>query len=648
LEQVAFVEAACRLPRMAGRWLIALITLSAIASNAIAREWDCGVGRSDAVPVRAADLRTPSELYGELFVDVQMQRVFADGKTFVDALPKAPPGVILEEYGRVRRESGFDLRAFVTKYFAVSLPAESRYRSQPGQDVREHIDTLWPVLTREPDQPKPHSSLLPLPYRYVVPGGRFNEIYYWDSYFTMLGLEASGRHDLTLDMVSNFAWLIARHGHIPNGNRSYYLSRSQPPFFAAMVELVAARDGPTVYSACLPALEREYAFWMEGADSLAKGAAHRRVVRLSDGTVLNRYWDDRAIPREEAWREDVETARGASRPAAVVYRNLRAAAESGWDFSSRWFADTRSLTTIHTTDFLPVDLNSLLYQLEQTLARAYRESNDPARAAQIGARAWARRAAIQRWLWNAEAGVFADYDWQQKRSSPHVTTAALYPLAFGLATPEQAAHMVVVVRDRLLQPDGLATTAFNSGQQWDAPNGWAPLQWIGVKGLGDYGERELAAAIARRWIRENVDTYRSTGKLVEKYDVTGDSEATGGEYPTQDGFGWTNGVLRRLLVLYPAALDRAGSNSSMALPSGSSSWICRPPGPDSISLRNFSPAFLSSSICAGRSVTCRTIRFHPPGSWDTPPGNGRDPDAPGPLKNSLESPTETVANAGSC
>ena len=110
-------------------------------------------------------------------------------------------------------------------------PAEhpTGYRSRPDVDIQTHIDELWEVLVRAPVEPAPHSSLLPLPYRYVVPGGRFREIYYWDSYFTMLGLEQSGRHDLAVDMVRNFAFLIDRYGHIPNGNRTYYLSRSQPP-----------------------------------------------------------------------------------------------------------------------------------------------------------------------------------------------------------------------------------------------------------------------------------------------------------------------------------------------------------------------------------------------------------------------------------
>jgi alpha,alpha-trehalase len=502
--------------------------------------------RDDSTP------RTPAELYPGLFERVQLERVYEDGKTFVDALPRTTPEVILEEYVRTHDDPGFDLRAFVTERFQAPSESATEFRPRAGVDIETHIDDLWKVLEREPDQGRPHSSLLPLPHRYIVPGGRFREIYYWDSYFTMLGLEQSGRHDVAVDMVRNFAYLIDRYGHVPNGNRTYYLSRSQPPFFAAMVNLIAVREAEAVYGRFLPQLQREYDFWMDGATTLAPGQAHRRVVRLHDGTLLNRHWDDRQTPREESYREDVETASASHRPPAEVYRNLRAAAESGWDFSSRWLADGRTLATIRTVEIVPVDLNSLLYCLELTLARAYRETGQAERAAQVSARAWARRAAMHRHLWDPEGGVFGDYAWRERRFTGRLSAATLYPLFFGVATAEQAEAVAAAVRARLLQPDGLATTTTRTGEQWDAPNGWAPLQWISIEGLNYYGHAELAREIAQRWIRENVTFYRSSGRLVEKYDVSGDAAARGGEYPLQDGFGWTNGVLRRLLARYPS------------------------------------------------------------------------------------------------
>jgi alpha,alpha-trehalase len=512
-----------------------------------------------ATAALAANLETPAQIYGELFERVQLERVYPDSKSFVDALPVKAPEQVLAEYREARGRPDFDLHKFVAAHFQPPPQAGAEYHTVPGQDVREHIDALWKVLERKPEDQRPYSSRLALPHRYVVPGGRFNEIYYWDSYFTMLGLEDSGRHDLTVSMLDNFAWLIDQFGHVPNGNRSYYLSRSQPPFFAAMVELAAVQDGDATYRKYLPQLRREYAFWMDGASSLAPGTAHRRVVRLRDGTLLNRYWDDRDTPREEAYREDVATARDSRRPAADVYRSLRAAAESGWDFSSRWLADGRTLATIHTIDFIPPDLNSLLYQLESTIAKGCEVTSDAACAKDMRIRAANRKAAVERVLWNSAAGAYVDYDWRAQKSVDSVSLATLYPLYFKLSDKDKARTIATTVRTKLLAPHGLATTTWRTGQQWDAPNGWAPLQWIAIGGLRNYGQESLAGTIAQRWVAKNLEVYRASGKLVEKYDVAGAAAGGGGEYPLQDGFGWTNGVLRRLLTLYPKLATASAS-----------------------------------------------------------------------------------------
>ena len=510
-------------------------------------------------PLRADDsssrVFTPSELYGELFVRVQSERIFPDSKTFVDSIPKRTPAEILERYRETKGRKDFDLRAFTMAHFETPQPAGEEYVTKKGQDVREHIDRLWDVLTRSPGAQPMFSSRLPLPQRYVVPGGRFAEIYYWDSYFTMLGLEVSGRHDLTSAMIDNFAYLIDQYGHIPNGNRTYYVSRSQPPFFAAMVELEAKREGEGAYARRLPQLQREYAFWMAGAESLEPNTAHRRVVRLKGGEVLNRYWDDRDTPREESYAEDVATARASNRPHEEVYRNLRAAAESGWDFSSRWFEDGRSLATIRTIEIVPVDLNSLLYQLERTIARACEASQQPTCVQDMTARADARKRAIVRYLWSDESGAFTDYDWPAQTRIERVSAATVYPLYFEVADEAQARAIAVTVREHLLKPHGLVTTTIETGEQWDAPNGWAPLQWLAIDGFRRNGERTLAQTIAQRWVAKNLEVFRATGKLVEKYNVSAAGGGGGGEYPLQDGFGWTNGVLRRLLADYPKLAD---------------------------------------------------------------------------------------------
>jgi alpha,alpha-trehalase len=257
---------------------------------------------------------------------------------------------------------------------------------------------------------------------------------------------------------------------VPNGNRSYYLSRSQPPFFSSMVELIAARDGDKLFVDYLPELQAEYDYWMEGAANLAPGSAHRHALRLPDGALLNRYWDDRAAPRDESYREDIETAHRANRPAAEVYEDLRAGAESGWDFSSRWLADGKDLSTIRTTAIAPVDLNTLMMHLEETLANAYQLKGDLEEAQRYRALADNRRATIERLMWNAQAGFFVDYLWQEGRQSDTLSAATVFPLYFGVATPEQAHAIAAAVRGRLLEPGGLGTTLLTT-----ASNGIGPM-----------------------------------------------------------------------------------------------------------------------------------------------------------------------------
>jgi alpha,alpha-trehalase len=506
---------------------------------------------------RAAAFDTPYDLYGELFIDVQLSGLYPDSKTFADATPKRMPAEIVAAYRQERTAPNFSLRQFVDKYFTLpARPVVAPARLGDGaettaQSAERYVDELWTTLTRQPKPVPAYSSLIVLPHAYVVPGGRFEELYYWDSYFTMLGLLTSGRDDLAVSMLRNFAWLIDRYGFVPNGTRTYYLSRSQPPMFALMVELLAAHAGKSVYVTYLPQLRREYEFWMEGAGELAVRSAQRHVVRLPDGALLNRYWDARDIPREESYREDVATARAASRPASEVYRELRAAAESGWDFSSRWLADGKSLATIRTSELIPPDLNSLLYQLERTIADGCAAGGDSACLRDMQARAAARKAAMLKYLWNPQARAFTDYLWRSGVKQRQVTAATLLPVYVGIASQPQAHAIAGVVRGQLLKRFGLATTATDTGQQWDAPNAWPPLQWFAIRGFPDYAEQALADAIAQRWMRATYQILARTGKFVEKHNVDTAAGGSGGEYGLQEGFGWTNGVFRKLLTLYP-------------------------------------------------------------------------------------------------
>jgi alpha,alpha-trehalase len=209
------------------------------------------VGPADTIP--------PSIEYGDLYSTVELAPVFPDSKTFPDMIPSVSPEAVLSAYDAAKGTSGFDLTSFVNKYFSGPTPPGPTVEpATPGEHLIDYVESLWPVLEQSATTVPSYSSLLPLPYPYVVPGGRFREVYYWDSYFTMLGLEASEQDQLAVDMLKDFAYEIDRYQHIPNGNRSYYLSRSQPPFFSLMVELIADHDGLATYTTYLPELQAEY------------------------------------------------------------------------------------------------------------------------------------------------------------------------------------------------------------------------------------------------------------------------------------------------------------------------------------------------------------------------------------------------------
>jgi alpha,alpha-trehalase len=491
--------------------------------------------------------QTPDVLWGKLFEEVQLKRVFKDNKTFVDAVPKFSRDDILNKYAQQKLSDTFNLASFVNANF--TLPVTPSVKVEEGLSLKAHIEQLWDVLQRKADTKQPHSSLLPLPEPYIVPGGRFREIYYWDSYFTMLGLIESKRYNLVENMLDNFKFLIDQYGHIPNGNRSYYLSRSQPPFFALMVELLAQKKGEAIYKKYYSALQKEYNWWMQGEANLKNGEAFRRVVRLDDGSMLNRYWDDKKAPREESYAEDVATF--AKTKDSITFTNLRASAESGWDFSSRWFGDTLHLITIETTNIIPVDLNSLLYAYERILSKAASISKAASKSAYYKQRAEKRKVAIQKYCWNETKGFFFDYNFIKKQTTDKWSAAGAMPLFANVATKAQASAAQKNIREKLLKDGGIATSAYHTGQQWDAPNGWAPLQYIAVKGLMNYEYDALARTIAERWMTVNEKVFATTGKMLEKYNVEDTNlESGGGEYPTQDGFGWSNGVYLKFSALF--------------------------------------------------------------------------------------------------
>jgi len=364
-------------------------------------------------------------------------------------------------------------------------------------------------------------------------------------------------------MLDNFAYLIDQFGFIPNGNRTYFLSRSQPPFFALMVQLLAEIEGPDTLTRYLPQLQREFKFWHKDSGELSpERPVARRMVHVASGGhlaergvgggLLNRYWDDTPMPRPEAYRQEIELTEKTDQlgiAPETLYTHIRAACESGWDFSSRWFADGQTMTTIHTADIVPIDLNCLLYQLELTLRDASLQAGLADEANWFDALATVRGQLILATCWNEETGFFHDFDAVTSQYTNALTLAGVFPLFVNLATPRQAQRVHDWLKADFLQAGGWVTTLSQTGEQWDWPNGWAPLQWMTYRGLMNYGFTDTARDGRDRWLALNDKVFKATGKMTEKYNVVDAALTTGGgEYENQDGFGWTNGVYLRLLA----------------------------------------------------------------------------------------------------
>lgn len=335
---------------------------------------------------------SPAYFFAALYRDIARGLPSNDFKRVVDALPRGRAEDVRDAYARVAPLTGEALQNFINTHFDFAGFDTGKISPPIGMTLDEHIERLWPHLTKSAETVPAGSTLLPLPHPYVAPGGRFQELYYWDSYFTMLGLGEAER-ELCEGMMANFSHMLRTHGHIPNANRSYYLSRSQPPFFFKMAALTAPDDEASAFAKFLPELKTEYVHWMRGSD--------RYVVTMSDGSRLNRYWDAGDGPRDESYPHDFLLAEKAG---CDIGRDMRAGAETGWDYSSRWFADGATLATIETTSVIPVCLNSLLFGLEQAINAGCAFSGDRQGSEMFAQLAEQRRVAMNTYLWNEEQG----------------------------------------------------------------------------------------------------------------------------------------------------------------------------------------------------------------------------------------------------
>ncbi len=503
----------------------------------------------------------PTEYLHDFYMDAPSDQ---DGKPLADARPRLAIPELAGRYALMSNRSASDWNDFYAKNFDCPESPGLGVKSKPGHTAEQHIDAMWNVLERH--EPKDDYTRIGLPNPTIVPGERFSESYYWDGYPTMLGLAKAGKWEMVRGMVDNCAYQIRKFDYVPNGARTYYLGRSQPPVFSHMVRLLAQhnaeevtdqqQDEPVGYEATLvkylPEMKQEHEFWMEGRQKIVEGVgriAADRVVMMPDGSFLNRYYDANNTPRPESYKKDIISAReaGIDQPFQPneFYRNIRAAAESGWDFSGRWFADGRSFKTINTTDIVPVDLNCLLYDLETTLADAHVAAGDPAMAGYYAQAAQQRAAAINKYNYDAHKGFYYDYNRRYEQHTNYPTLAAAFALYSGIAGRERAGRVTDMLKNKFLLPGGFATSLQETKEQWDGENLWAILQEFATEGCIRNGFSDLAATGMGSYITRNLELFDMTRQFYEKQ-VGGDliAPGDGGEYPCQPGFGMTNGVLR--------------------------------------------------------------------------------------------------------
>ncbi|KAM6158609.1 trehalase [Rhynchocyon petersi] len=533
-----------------------------------------------------------SQIYcqGDLLHAVQMAKLFPDDKHFVDMPLSMAPDQVLLNFNTLAQANNYNisreqLQEFINNHFkAVGqeleawTPGDWKDSPQFLQKISDaklqawagELHQLWKKLGKKM---KPevlnHPELFSLIYAehpFIVPGGRFVEFYYWDSYWVMEGLLLSEMPETVKGMLQNFLNLVKIYGHIPNGGRVYYLQRSQPPLLTLMMDRYVTHTNDTAFlRENIGILDLELKFWAE-----------KRNIQVSSGGtsyLLNRYYVPYGRPRPESYSKDAELA--GTLPAGdqeALWAELKAGAESGWDFSSRWLSGGPNLdllSTIRTSKMVPVDLNAFLCQAEELMSKFYSKLGNDVEAIRYRNLRAQRLTALKAVLWDEKKGAWFDYDLESGKKNPEFYPSNLTPLWAGCySDPADADKALKYLEDNqiLTYKYGIPTSLRKTGQQWDFPNAWAPLQDLVIRGLARSPSpqtQEVAFQLAQNWIRTNFDVYSRKSAMYEKYDIsTGGQPGGGGEYEVQEGFGWTNGVVLMLLDRYG---DKLTSGAQPAL-----------------------------------------------------------------------------------
>ena len=398
-------------------------------------------------------------------------------------------------------------------------------------EILEHIRTHWSETVRF--HPESEGTLLGLPHPYTVPCARdvFQELYYWDTYFASRGMALQKEAVQVRNNCDNFIFEIDRYGLVPNGNRTYFLNRSQPPFFGSLVELTLSLfpDDRAWLRHATAALEREMKFWREERRALC---GLRHYGSNPDAEALAGFYHV-AVERVGY---PVEPSSEAERDAAAL--ETLAEAESGWDFTPRFER--------HCPECGAIDLNSLLFRNGRILGELYRDLGDLEHSEDWHHRAEILQELVNGYCWNEERGVFSDYNFVAKRRNSILSAASIVPLWCGLATQDQAESTLAAVEKYLEFDFGISACERNQGSsrplQWDYPNGWPPLQFMAIEGFDRYGLTAAAKRIAEKYVECVTRNFRKTGDLWEKYNVFDGTIDVQGEYQMPAMLGWTAGT----------------------------------------------------------------------------------------------------------
>ncbi|XP_046987728.1 trehalase-like [Schistocerca americana] len=523
--------------------------------------------------------------YGELLHTVQMASIFSDSKTFVDMKLKYPPNETLQRFDEMmnrtkKNPTRFDIEVFLNDTFE---PAGSEFEEWDPEDWVEHpafldrihdpdlrdwarkLNLLWKFLGRKirtdvknnPD----HYSIIYVPNPVIVPGGRFREFYYWDSYWIVRGLLVSQMYNTVKGMLHNLLSIVDLYGFIPNGGRKYYAMRSQPPLLIPMIKsYVDETKDIDFVKEHIVTMEKEFQHWM----------VNHTIKIEKDGVQykLARYFDLSSGPRPESYREDYTSAQifRTAEEKEAFYSELKTAAESGWDFSTRWFilnaTNKGNLTNLKVRYIIPVDLNSIIFWNAKILSDFFMNVvNDAEKSSVYEEIAEQWKEAVTKVLWHEEVGAWLDYDTINEIKRDYFYPSNLAPLWTGCyyqsdMTSDRVAKIMKYLEKSQIMTNqgGIPTTMEHSGEQWDYPNAWPPLQYIMIMGLnatGDDWAKALALELTERWVHSNYKAFNSSEAMFEKYDATVPGGfGGGGEYEVQLGFGWTNGIILEFLDKY--------------------------------------------------------------------------------------------------